>query len=67
MQITIDYLKLYMKLWSGVQKADPGYMKLLNERKKVMLKTMMENDPGEGPLTKGFGKETAQKILSLLF
>jgi hypothetical protein len=67
MQITIDYLKLYIKLWSGVQKADPGYMKLLNERKKIMLHTMMENDPGEGPLTKGFGKETAHKILSLLF
>ncbi len=67
MQITIDYLKLYIKLWSGVQKADPGYMKLLNERKRVMLNTMMENDPGEGPLTKGFGKETAHKILSLLF
>jgi hypothetical protein len=67
MRITIDYLKLYIKLWSGVQKADPGYMKLLNERKRVMLNTMMENDPGEGPLTKGFGKEKAHKILALLF
>jgi len=67
LQITIDYLKLYIKLWSEVQKADPGYMKLLNERKKIMLNTMLENDPGEGPLKQAFGKETAHKILSLLF
>lgn len=67
LQITIDYLNLYIKLWSKAQKADPDYMKLLNERKRIMLSTMRENDPGEGPLKQAFGKETAHKILSLLF
>jgi hypothetical protein len=32
-----------------------------------MLKTMMENDPGEGPLKKALGEEKAKKLLSLLF
>lgn len=67
LDITLDYLKLYAKFWSEAQKADPGYMELLNGRKKAMMKTMMENDPGEGPLKKALGEETAHKILALLF
>ncbi len=42
-------------------------MELLNGRKRAMLKTMLENDPGEGPLRKALGEEKAQKILALLF
>jgi len=67
LEITVDYLNLYAKLWADVRKADPGYMKLLNERKRVMLDTMLEYDPGEGPLKKALGKEAAHKILALLF
>jgi hypothetical protein len=32
-----------------------------------MLRIMMENDPGEGPLRKALGEEKARKILGLLF
>jgi len=67
LEITMEYLKLYTKFWAEAQKADPAYMELLNGRKRAMLKTMMENDPGEGPLKKAFGEETARKILALLF
>jgi len=67
LEITIEYLKLYTKFWSDAEKADPTYMELLNSRKRAMLKTMMENDPGEGPLKKALGEEKAQKILALLF
>ena len=67
LDITIDYLKLYTKLWADVEKADPEYMKLLNERKRIMLDTMREYDPGEGPLKKALGAEAAHKILALLF
>ena len=67
LDITIDYLKLYTKLWADVEKADPEYMKLLNERKRIMLDTMLEYDPGEGPLKKALGAEAAHKILALLF
>ena len=65
--ITTDYLNLYTKLWSETEKADPSYMELLNGRKKDMLKIMLENDPGEGPLKKALGKEKAEKLLALLF
>ncbi|HUT83599.1 MAG TPA: hypothetical protein VMX95_03030 [Thermodesulfobacteriota bacterium] len=67
LEITMEYLKLYTKFWAEAQKADSAYMELLNGRKRAMLKTMMENDPGEGPLKKALGEETARKILALLF
>ena len=67
LEITVDYLKLYTKFWSETEKGDSAYMKALNARKRYMLKTMMENDPGEGPLKKSLGAEKAHRILSLLF
>jgi len=63
----IEYLKLYIKFWSEAEKEDSHYMELLNGRKRAMLKIMMENDPGEGPLRKALGEEKAKKILALLF
>ncbi len=67
LEITVDYLKLYAQLWADVQKADPDYMMALNNRKKTMLNTMLEYDPGEGPLKQELGAEKAKKILALLF
>ena len=67
LDITTDYLSLYTKFCSEAEKADPAYMELLNGRKRDMLKIMLENDPGEGPLKKALGKEKADKLLALLF
>lgn len=67
LEITIDYLKLYTKLWADVQPADSGYMKLLNDRKNIMLKTMLENDPGEMWLKQSLDEQTAKRIMALLF
>ena len=67
LEAVIDYLNLYIKFWSEAEKKDPSYMELLNGRKRDMLKIMLENDPGEGPLRKALGEEKAHKILSLLF
>lgn len=67
LKAVIDYLNLYIKFWSEAEKADPSYMELLNGRKRDMLKIMLENDPGEGPLRKALGEEKAHKILALLF
>jgi len=65
--ITMEYLDVYVKLWENVQPADPDYMKQLNERKRVMLHTMCEYDPGEFWLKQDLGEEKAKKILALLF
>ena len=67
LEITIEYLKLYTKLWADVQPADPGYMELLNDRKRIMLETMLENDPGEFWLKQSLPQETAHRIMALLF
>jgi len=67
LEISIEYLKLYTKLWADVQPADPGYMELLNDRKKIMLKTMLDYDPGEMWLRQSLDQETAHRILALLF
>jgi len=67
LEAVIEYLKLFIKFWSEAEKADLGYMELLNGRKRAMRKIMMENDPGEGPLKKALGEDKAQRILALLF
>jgi hypothetical protein len=67
LDITVDYLKLFIRFCIEAEKADPEYMKALNGRKRDMLRIMMENDPGEGPLRKALGEEKARKILGLLF
>ena len=67
LDITLEYLNVYIKLWNEVQPADAGYMKALNERKEIMLKTMLDNDPGEFWLRQSLDEHTAHKILALLF
>ena len=67
LDITMEYLDVYVKLWENVQPADLDYMKQLNKRKRVMLHTMCEYDPGEFWLKQDLGEEKAKKILSLLF
>lgn len=67
LDITTEYLNVYTKLWAEAEPADPEYMGKLNERKKTMLKTMCEYDPGEFWLKQDLGEEKAKKILSLLF
>ena len=67
LDITLEYLDTYIKLWDEVQPADPDYMKALNERKEIMLKTMLDNDPGEFWLKQSLDDHTAHKVLALLF
>jgi hypothetical protein len=67
LDITLEYLDTYIKLWDEVQPADPGYMKALNKRKEIMLKTMLDNDPGEFWLKQSLDDHTAHKVLALLF
>jgi hypothetical protein len=67
LDLTIDYLKLYVKFCSETEKADKTYMASLNERKKAMLQIFRERDPGEKPLKKILGEEKAHRLIDLLF
>ncbi|RMF97992.1 MAG: hypothetical protein D6734_00985 [Candidatus Schekmanbacteria bacterium] len=67
LEITKDYLNLYVKFWQEAEKQNSEYMKSLVERKRKMFETLRENDPGGGPLKKALGEEKAEIILSLLF
>jgi len=67
LDITIDYLKLYVKFWSEAKKADQTYMTTLNERKRAILQTFREKDPGEKPLERILGEEKAHRLIDLLF
>ena len=67
LDITVDYLKLYVKLCSETEKADRAYMATLNERKRAMLQIFREKDPGEKPLKKILGEEKAHRLMNLLF
>jgi hypothetical protein len=64
---TVDYLKLYVKLWSETEKGDPAYMTSLNERKRAILQTYRERDPGQGPSRKALGEEKSRQAMELLF
>jgi len=65
--ITIDYLKLYVKLWQETEKADRTYMAALNKRKELILQRFSEKDPARGPLEKTLGKEKSDRLMELLF
>jgi 15,16-dihydrobiliverdin:ferredoxin oxidoreductase len=67
LDLTIDYLKLYVKFCSETEKSDPTYMTALNERKRSMLDIFRERDPGEKPLKKILGEEKAHRLIDLLF
>jgi hypothetical protein len=67
LDLTIDYLQLYVKFCSETEKADKTYMASLNERKKAMLQIFRERDPGEKPLKKILGEEKAHRLIDLLF
>ena len=67
LDLTVDYLKLYVKFCSETEKADQAYMTALNERKKAMLQIFRERDPGEKPLKKILGEEKTHRLLDLLF
>ena len=67
LDLTVDYLKLYVKFCSETEKADPTYMTALNERKRSMLHIFRERDPGEKPLKKILGEEKAHRLIDLLF
>jgi hypothetical protein len=67
LDITIEYLKVYVKLWSEAEKGDPAYMAPLNKRKNAILDTYRKWDPGRGPLETTVGKEKAHQIMDILF
>lgn len=66
-EITADYLKLFIDNCINAEKKDSKYMELLNSRKRTMFATLMEKDPGRGPLEKALGEKDADLIFSLLF
>jgi hypothetical protein len=67
LDITLDYLKLYVKLWSETEKGDPSYMAPLNKRKEAILQIYRDWDPGRGPLKRTVGDEMAHRLISILF
>jgi Ferredoxin-dependent bilin reductase len=67
LDITLDYLKLYVKLWSETEKADPEYMAPLNKRKEAILQIYRDWDPGRGPLKRTVGDEMAHRLIKILF
>jgi hypothetical protein len=67
LDITDEYLKIYVKHWQELEKADPTYMAPLNERKKAIIDIYKEWDPGRGPLKSTVGDELADRIMNVLF
>ena len=65
LDLTCDYLKVYIDLWKKEETSPPEYMKELNARKEAIRITFQERDSiGDMMLTRALGKELAH--LSLL-
>ncbi|MCK5187344.1 MAG: hypothetical protein KAR43_09455 [Deltaproteobacteria bacterium] len=68
LNLTLDYLKVYIDLWKNEEPSTPEYMKELNARKEAIRKTFMERDSiGDMMLTKALGKELSHLSLITQF
>ena len=67
LDITDEYLKIYVKLWQEVEKPGQAYMAPLNKRKRAIIDIYKEWDPGRGPLKSTVGDELADRIMDVLF
>ena len=68
LNLTLDYLKVYIDLWKKEEPSSPEYMKELNARKEAIRKTFEERDSiGDMMLTKTLGKELAHLSLITQF
>ena len=67
-ECVIRYFKAWIEIWREAKPLDPdsAYMKLVNERRKVIRDTYLENDPAAGILNKFLGDESAHTILKLI-
>ena len=68
LNLTLDYLKVYIDLWKNEEPSTPEYMKELNARKEAIRKTFMARDSiGDMMLTKAIGKELSHLSLITQF
>ena len=68
LNLTLDYLKVYIGLWKNEEPSTPEYMKELNARKEAIRKTFMARDSiGDMMLTKALGKELSHLSLITQF
>jgi len=67
MGLSMDYLKVYHRLWEQEQPGDPQYLKRLNERKEAIRYNLREKDPGGFMIEQAVGAELAHLSLSSLF
>lgn len=64
----VDYLNAWIDLWKNAVPRDKGSpsMKLVNERRAVLRRLYLENDPGIGSINKFIGEEKGKQILELI-
>lgn len=68
LNLTLDYLKVYIDLWKKEEPSPPEYMKELNARKEAIRNTFQERDSiGDMMLTRAIGKELAHLSLITQF
>jgi hypothetical protein len=64
LELTLDYLKVYIDLWKKEEPSPPEYMEALNARKKAIRETFKARDSiGDRMLTAAIGKELAHLSL----
>ena len=68
LNLTLDYLKVYIDLWKNEEPSTQEYMKELNARQEAIRKTFMARDSiGDMMLTKALGKELSHLSLITQF
>lgn len=67
MDLTFEYLKIYIELWKKDEPRSEEYMKPLNARKEAIRLNFKEKDPGGYMMEKAVGKELADLSLIAQF
>lgn len=67
LRYTLEYLKIYHRLWEQDKPRDAAYMRRLIERREAIRKNMIEKDPGGIMVEHAVGKELAELSIKALF
>jgi hypothetical protein len=67
LELTLEYLAIYIDLWKKDEPRDPAYMKPLIQRRNAIKTIFIKNDPGAKMVQVAAGHETAELSIRLSF
>ena len=67
MELTLEYLSIYIDLWRGEEPREPEYMQPLIKRRNAIKTTFIQFDPGAKMMEVAVGEEMAEFSMKISF